>query len=89
MLLTCWQLFQPSAQMDCNLTILFCSFGIASKRWRAMHQGIPLGFNSNRQFGPIKVVQAGGGGDQLSNIDAIVVGDDNAEDLDLESRFSG
>ncbi len=51
--------------------------------------GHPLGFNSNRQFGPIEMVRAVGGGDHLPNIDAIVVGDGNAENSDLESRFSG
>ncbi len=51
--------------------------------------GHPLGFNSYRQFGPIEVLGAGGGGDDLSNIDAIAVGDGNATDSDLESRFSG
>ncbi len=52
-------------------------------------EGDPLGFNSYRQFGPIEVVGAGGGGDDLPNINAIAVGDGNAADLDLESRFSG
>ncbi len=51
--------------------------------------GHPLGFNSYRQFGPIEVVGAGGRGDDLPNIDAIVVGDGNVADSDLESHFSG
>ncbi len=48
-----------------------------------------MGFNSYRQFGPIEVVGAGGGADDLPNINAIAVGNSNAADLDLESRFSG
>jgi hypothetical protein len=51
--------------------------------------GHPLRFNSYKQFGPIKVVGARGGGDDLTNIDAIAVDDGNAADLDLESRLSG
>ena len=50
-----------------------------------MHQGIHWGSIVIGSLG----VRAGGGGDHLPNIDAIVVGDGNAEDSDLESRFSG
>jgi hypothetical protein len=54
--------------------------------------GHPLGFNGYRQCGPIKVVGAGGGGDDLPNIDVIAVGNDAAaNDLDDDSAscFSG
>ncbi len=74
--------------MDCNLTILFLQLWYCKQAVEGNAPGHPLGFKSNRQFGPIKVVRAGGGGDHLPNIDAIVVGDGNAEDSDLESRFS-
>jgi hypothetical protein len=40
--------------------------------------GHPLGFNGYRQFGPIEVVGVGGGGEDLPNIDVIVVGNDAA-----------
>jgi hypothetical protein len=40
--------------------------------------GHPLGFDGYRQFGPIKVVGVGGGGDDLPNIDVIAVGNDAA-----------
>ncbi len=42
--------------------------------------GHPLGFNAYRQFGPIKVGGAGGGGDNLLNIDVIAVGNDAVAD---------
>jgi hypothetical protein len=55
--------------------------------------GHPMGFNGYRQFGPIKVVvQAEGGGDNLSNISAIAVGGSAAadgSDDDSASCFSG
>jgi hypothetical protein len=54
--------------------------------------GHPLGFDDYLQFGPIKVVRVGGGGDNLPNIGAIVVGGNAAADgLDDNnaSRFSG
>jgi hypothetical protein len=54
--------------------------------------GHPLGFDDYLQFGPIKVVRAGGGGDDLSNIDSIAVGDNAAAkglDDDIASCFSG
>jgi hypothetical protein len=40
----------------------------------------PLGFNGYRQFGPIKVMGEGGGGEDLLNIDLIAVGNDAAAD---------
>ena len=54
--------------------------------------GNPLGFDGYRQFGPIEVVGAGGGGDNLPNIDVIAVSDDaaaNGLDDDSASCFSG
>ncbi len=54
--------------------------------------GHPLGFDGYRQFGPIKVVGAGGGDEDLPNIDVIAVGNDAAADgLDDNSTscFSG
>jgi hypothetical protein len=54
--------------------------------------GHPLGFDGYRQFGPIEVVWAGGGGDDLSNFDVIAVGGNAATDGlddDSESCFSG
>ncbi len=54
--------------------------------------GHPLGFEGYRQFEPIEVVGVGGGGDNLPNIDVIVVGNDAAADcLDDKSAscFSG
>ena len=54
--------------------------------------GHPLGFNGYRQFGPIKVVGVGGVGDDLPNIDLIVVGNNAATeclDDDSASCFSG
>ena len=53
--------------------------------------GHPLGFDGYRQFGPIKVVGAGGGGDDLPNIDVIAVGNNAATkclDDDSGSHFS-
>ncbi len=75
--------------MDCNLTILFLQLWYSKQVVKGNAPGHPLGFNSNRQFGSIEVVRAGGGGDHLPNINVIVVGDGNVEDSDLESRFSG
>jgi hypothetical protein len=54
--------------------------------------GHPLGFDGYRHFGPIKIVRAGGGGDDLPNIDVIAVGNNAAADgLDDDSTscFSG
>ncbi len=54
--------------------------------------GYPLGFDGYRQFGPIEVVGAGGGVDDLPNIDVIAVGNNaaaNVLDDDSASRFSG
>ena len=72
-----------------HLTILFLQFWYSKQAAEGNAPGHQLGFNSNRQFGPIKVVRAGGGDDHLPNIDMIVAGDGNVEDLDLVSRFSG
>ena len=50
-----------------------------------------MGFDGYRQYGPIKVVGAEGGGDNLPNIDVIVVGNDvaaNGLDDNSASRFS-
>jgi hypothetical protein len=54
--------------------------------------GHPLGFDGYRQFGPIKVVRAGGEGDDLLNIDVIAADNDAATeclDDDDASCFSG
>ncbi len=55
--------------------------------------GHPLGFDGHRQFRPIEVVvRAGGGGDDLPKIGAIMVGGSAAadgSDDDSASRFSG
>jgi hypothetical protein len=54
--------------------------------------GHPLGFDGYRQFGFIEVVGAGGGGDDLPNIDVIVVGNNAATkclDDDSMSCLSG
>ncbi len=40
--------------------------------------GHPLRFDGYRQFGPIKVVGVGGGGDDLPNIVVIAVGNEAA-----------
>ncbi len=54
--------------------------------------GHPLGFDGYRQFEPIEVVGAGGGDDNLPNIDVIAVGNNaaaNGLDDNSASRFSG
>ncbi len=54
--------------------------------------GHQLGFDGYRHFEPIKMVGAGGGGDDLPSIDVIAVGNNAAADgLDdnSASRFSG
>ncbi len=54
--------------------------------------GHPLGFDKYLQFGPIEVVGAGGGDDNLPNIGAIAIGGNaaaNGLDEDSASRFSG
>jgi hypothetical protein len=76
-------------QLNCNLTVFYLQLWYSQQAAEGDAPMHPLGFNSYWQFGPIKVVGAGGGGDDLPNIDAIAVGDSNGADLDLESRFSG
>ncbi len=78
--------------MDCNLTILFLQLWYSQQAAEGNAPGHPLGFNGYRQFGPIKVVGAGGGGDNLPNSDVIAVGDDaaaNGLDDNSASCFSG
>jgi hypothetical protein len=78
--------------MDCNLTVLFFQLWYSQQAVEGNAPGHPLGFDGYRQFGPIKVVGVGGGGDNLPNIDVIVVGDDAAADClddNSASRFSG
>ncbi len=75
--------------MDCNLTILFLQLWYSQQAAEGNAPGHPLGFNGYRQFGPIKVVGAGGGGDNLPNIDVIAVGDNAAANsLDDNSASS-
>jgi hypothetical protein len=77
--------------MDCNLTVLFLQLWYSQQAVEGNAPGHPLGFDGYRQFGPIKVVGAGGGGDDLPNIDVIAVGNNAAADgLDdnSTSRFS-
>jgi hypothetical protein len=53
--------------------------------------GHPLGFDGYRQFGAIEMVGAGGGGDDLTNTDVILVGNNaaaNGLDDDSASCFS-
>jgi hypothetical protein len=42
-----------------------------------------------RHFGPIQMVGAGGGGDDLPKIDVIAVGDDAADSLIADSNQLG
>jgi hypothetical protein len=77
--------------MDCNLTVLFFQLWSSQQAAEGNAPGHPLGFDGYRQFGPIKVVGAGGGGDNLLNIEVIAVGDDaaaNGLDDDSVSCFS-
>jgi hypothetical protein len=77
--------------MDFNLIVLFLQLWYSQQAAEGNAPGHPLGFDGYRQFGPSKMVGAGGGGDNLPNIDVIVVGDDAAADgLDDDSatRFS-
>ncbi len=79
-------------QMDCNLTILFLQLWYSQQAAEGNAPGHPLGFNGYRQFGPIKVVGVGDGGEDLPNIDVIAVGNDaaaNGLDGDSASCFSG
>jgi hypothetical protein len=78
--------------MDCNLTALFFHFWYSQQVAEVNAPGHPLLFDGYRHFGPIKMMGAGGGGDDLPNIDVIAVGDDAAADgLDDDSAscFSG
>jgi hypothetical protein len=72
--------------MNCNLTVLFLQLWYSQQAAEGNAPGHPLGFNGYRQFGPIEVVGAGGGGDDLPNIDVIAVGDNAVADgLDDDS----
>ncbi len=76
---------------DCELTVLVMQLWYSQQAVEGNAPGHPLGFDGYRQFGPIKVVGAGGGGDDLPNIDVIAVGNDAATkclDDDSVSRFS-
>jgi hypothetical protein len=78
--------------MNCNLTVLFLQLWYSQQAAEGNAPGHPLGFDGYRQFGPIEVVGAEGGGDDLSNIDVIAVGKDaaaNGLDDYSASRFSG
>ncbi len=87
---TCiWFLY---VQTECNLSVLFLQLWYSQQAAEGNAPGHPLGFDGYRQFGPIEVVGAGGGGDDLPNIDVIAVGDDaaaNGLDDDSTSHFSG
>ena len=79
-------------QTNCNLTVLFLQLWYSQQETDGNAPGHPLGFDGYRQFGPIEVVRAGGGGDDLPNIDVIAVGNDaaaNGLDDDSASCFSG
>ncbi len=73
-------------QTDCNLPVLFLQLLYSQQAAEGNAPGHPLGFNGYRQFGPIEVVGAGGGSDDLPNLDVIAVGDNAAADgLDEDS----
>jgi hypothetical protein len=79
-------------QTDCKLTILVLQLWYSQQAADGNAPGHPLGFDGYRQFGPIKVVGVGGVGDDLPNIDLIVVGNNAATeclDDDSASCFSG
>jgi hypothetical protein len=79
-------------QMDCELTVLVLQLWYSQQAAEGNAPGHPLGFDSYRQFGPIEVVGAEGGGDNLPNIDVIAVGNNAATkclDEDSVSCFSG
>ncbi len=79
-------------QMDCELTVLVLQLWYSQQAAEGNGPGHPLGFDGYRQFGPIKVVGAGGGGDDLPNIDVIAVSNDAATkclDDNSTSCFSG
>jgi hypothetical protein len=78
--------------MDCNLTVLFFQLWYSQQAAEGNTPGHPLRFDGYRHFGPIKMVGAGGGGDNLPNIDVIAVGNNaavNGLDDDNMSHFSG
>ncbi len=78
-------------QTDCKLTVLVLQLWYSQQAADDNAPGHPLGFDGYRQFGPIKVVGAGGGGDDLPNINEIAVGNDAATkcfDDNSASRFS-
>jgi hypothetical protein len=77
--------------MDCNLTVLFFQLWYSQQAAEGNAPGHPLRIDGYRRFGPIQMVGAGGGGDDLQNIDVIVVGNDaaaNGLDDDCASCFS-
>ncbi len=79
-------------QTDCKLTVLVLQLWYSQQAADGNAPVHPLGFDGYRQFGPIKVVGAGGGGDDLPNIDVIVEGNNAATkclDDNSASRFSG
>jgi hypothetical protein len=74
------------AQTDCKLTVLVLQLWYSQQAADGNASGHLLGFDGYRQFGPIKVVGVGGGGDDLPNIDVIAVGNNAAtECLDDDS----
>jgi hypothetical protein len=78
--------------MDCNLTVLCFQLWYSQQAAEGNAPGHPLGFNGYGHFGPIKMMGAGGGGDDLPNIDVIAVGDNaaaNSLDDASASHFSG
>ena len=74
------------------MTILVLQLWYSQQAADGNAPGHPLRVDGYRQFGPIKVVGVGGGGDDLPNIDVIAVGNDAATkclDDDSTSCFSG
>ena len=65
-------------RLNCNLTILFIQLWYSQQVAEGNAPGHPLGFDGYKHFGPIKMVHAGGGGDDLPNIDVIAVSNDAA-----------
>ncbi len=79
-------------QTDCKLTVLVLQLWYSQQVAEGNAPGHQLGFDGYRQFGPIKVVGAGGGGEDLPNIDVIAVGNNAATkclDDDSASCFGG
>jgi hypothetical protein len=78
-------------QMDCKLTVLVLQLWYSQQAAEGNAPGHPLGFDGYRQFEPIEVLGAGGGSDDLPNIDVIAVANDAATkclDDDSASCFS-